>query len=285
MLESFWAWTINSINAQQMHAFIQACILLIAGFILARFARLAVMRLGAKSVTAQQRMILRRTVSYAIFMLFFISAMRELGFNFGVLLGAAGIVSVAIGFASQTSVSNIISGLFLVAERAIEVGDIAKIGDVTGEVLSIDILSTKLRTFDNLLVRIPNETVVKAQITNLNRFPIRRIDLQIGVAYKEDLEKMQNVLFELADKNTLILEEPAPLLISQGFGDSSINYQFSVWGQTKNYLDIRNQLQQDVKEAFEENDIEIPFPHLSIYSGTTPQATTIKKRGTPQGTS
>ena len=271
MLENFWTWIVNAFNAQQAQAVIQAIVLLVAGFVLARLGRLTVMRLTEKTITAQQRMLLRRAVSYTIFTLFFISAMRELGFNFGVLLGAAGIVSVAIGFASQTSVSNIISGLFLVAERALEVGDIAKIGDTTGEVLSIDVLSVKLRTFDNLHVRIPNETVVKAQITNYNRFPIRRVDLQIGVAYKEDLSKVQKILFEVADDNFLVLEEPPPMIISQGFGESSINYQFSVWTQIGNYLETRNRLQQGVKEAFDANNIEIPYPHRTVYASSTSQ--------------
>jgi hypothetical protein len=103
--------------------------------------------------------------------------MRQLGFDFTVLLGAAGIVTVAIGFASQTSASNLISGLFLVWRRRSGIGDIVTVDGVTGEVLSVDLLSTKLRTFDNLQVRIPNETMVKARITTLNRFPLRRVDL------------------------------------------------------------------------------------------------------------
>ena len=85
----------------------------------------------------------------------------------------------------------------------------------------MNLLSVKLRTFDNLFVRIPNETMIKSEVTNLRRFPIRRIDLQIGVAYKEDLREVREVLLEVADRNPLCLEEPAPLIIFQGDGDSS----------------------------------------------------------------
>jgi len=105
----------------------------------------------------------------------------------GLLLGAAGILTVAPGFASQTSASNLVSGLFMIAEHPFGVGDTIRLGSIAGEVPSIDLLSVNLRTPDNLYVRIPNETMIKSEITNLTRFPIRRLDLEIGVAYKENL--------------------------------------------------------------------------------------------------
>ncbi len=255
----------NLVGGISLAAFIRAALLVIIGFVLARLARLAIMRGFGKALTPQQRLLFRRLVSYTIFLLFLISALRELGFNFGVLLGAAGIVTLAIGFASQTSVSNLISGLFLVMERSVEVGDVIKIGGTTGEVLSIDLLSTKLRTFDNLLVRIPNETMVKSEITNFNRFPIRRVDTMIGVAYNEDLQRVKDTLLHVAESNPLCLNDPSPQIIAQGFGESSVDLQFSVWGTTENYLDLRNSIQQGIKEAFSDGGIEIPFPYRNLY--------------------
>jgi small-conductance mechanosensitive channel len=192
----------------------------------------------------------------------------ELGFDLSVLLGAAGILTVAIGFASQTSASNVISGLFLLGERPFAVGDVIRVGGTTGEVLSVDLLSVKLRTFDNLFVRIPNETMIKSEVTNLRRFAIRRVDLQVGVAYKEDLREVREVLLEVANRNPLCLEEPAPLIIFQGYGDSSINHQFSVWAKTENFLELRNSIPVEIKEAFDEHGIEIPFPHRTLYTGS-----------------
>ncbi|MFT6270035.1 MAG: small-conductance mechanosensitive channel [Alphaproteobacteria bacterium] len=134
--------------------------------------------------------------------------MKELGFDLSVVLGAAGIFSVAIGFASQTSASNLISGLFLMMERPFSVGDIIRVESTTGEVISIDLLSVKIRTFDNLFVRIPNESRIKTQVTTLTRFPIRRADLQIGIAYKEDIERVKEILNNVATK-------PIPILINE----------------------------------------------------------------------
>lgn len=247
----------------------RAAFYLILGFALSRAARFAVMR-ALPTLELGQQLLLARTASYGVLLLFVISALRQFGFDFAVLLGAAGIVTVAVGFASQTSASNLISGLFLILERAVQPGDVIRVSTHTGEVITVDLLSTKLRTFDNLLVRIPNETMVKSEIVSLTRFPIRRYDLQVGVAYHSDLRLVQQTLFDTAHRNPLCLDEPAPLLISQGFGASSIDYQFSVWAKTEKWLDLRNSITREVKEAFDAAGIEIPFPQRTLQPGTTP---------------
>ena len=177
-------------------------------------------------------------------------------------------MSVAIGFASQTSASNIISGLFLVSERPFSIGDLIRVGSTTGEVTSIDLLSVKLRTFDNLFVRIPNETLIKSEVTTLTRFPIRRIDLAIGVAYKENIEHVRKVMERVADANPICLDEPKPAFIFKGFGDSSLDMQFSVWVKREKFSELKNAIYEDIKEAFDAEGIEIPFPHQSLYAGS-----------------
>lgn len=196
-----------------------------------------------------------------------ITVMHQLGLGLAPLLGAAGIVGIALGVASQTSVSNIISGFFMIAEQSFVVGDVITVGDTTGVVLSIDTLSVKLRTFDNKYVRIPNESIIKSQVTNITRFPIRRIDLAISVAYKEDLSRVKTVLLDIARKNPDALQEPEPLIIFKGFGSSSIDFQFSVWATKEDWLAVKNGLYEEVKRRFDEEKIEIPFPHLSLYKG------------------
>jgi small-conductance mechanosensitive channel len=247
----------------------RAAIYLIAGAVLARVVRFGVQR-SLTTLEAGQRLLLSRIASYTVLTLFAISAMRQFGFDFTVLLGAAGIVTVAVGFASQTSASNLISGLFLILERAVQPGDVVTVGGRTGEVISVDLLSTKLRTFDNLLVRIPNETMVKSEIVSLNRFPIRRFDLTVGVAYDSDLGVVQKTLLDVAHANPLCLDEPAPMLIAQGFGASSIDYMLAVWAKSEHWLTLRNTVTREVKEAFDAAGIEIPFPHTTLRPGPAP---------------
>ena len=247
---------------------IRAVVLMGVGIVVAKLASTTTRRLAAKRLSAHHAQLTRRVIFYTILALFMVMALHQLGFDLSVLLGAAGIFSVAIGFASQTAASNLISGLFLISEKPFAVKDVVKIGDTTGEVLSIDLLSIKLRTFDNLFVRIPNETVMKAEVTTLTRFPIRRLDLNIGVAYKEDISRVREALMRIASDNPLCLDEPAPLFIFLGFGASSLDIQFSVWAVRDNFLALKNSIQEQIKNAFDAAGIEIPFPHLSLYTGS-----------------
>lgn len=197
-----------------------------------------------------------------------VMVLHNLGFQLAPLLGAAGIVGVALGFASQTSVSNVISGLFLIAEQPFKVDDIITVSGTTGIVYSIDTLSVKLRMFNNQFVRIPNETMIKSEVTNISRFPLRRVDVNISVAYKEDLNRVREVLFDVADKNPTALQHPEPLMIFDKFGNSSIDILFVAWAVREEFLKLRNSLNMDIKKRFDEEGIEIPFPHLSLYSGS-----------------
>jgi small-conductance mechanosensitive channel len=256
--------------------FILATLLVAVGFLIARVLSSSIAKTLMKQLTPQQSMLLKRFIFYLVFALFVASAFDQVGFHIGALLGAAGILTVAIGIASQTSMSNIVSGAFMIGEKPFEVGHNIRVGDILGEVLSIDLLSVKLRTQENTMVRIPNEMLIKSAITNLSSFPIRRLDLKIGVAYKEDLEQVKLVLFDAAYKNPLSLIEPKPQLQILGFGDSSIDVQFSVWGSRGNYLELKNSIQIEIHKAFNENNIEMPFPSRSLYAGSSSEPIAIK---------
>ncbi len=276
-MSEYWRDIINFLSSEKLWAITRAVIVVILGLVIAKLASSGLSSIAGKKIDSHRAMVLKRGSYYLILILFVVTALHQLGFNLSVLLGAAGIFSVAIGFASQTSASNLISGLFLVAERPFTVGDVIRVGSTTGEVLSIDPLSVKLRTFDNLFVRIPNESLIKSEVTTLSRFPIRRADLLMGVAYKEDLKKVRAILEEIADKNPLCLEEPKPRYIFQGFGNSSLDIQFSVWAKRENFLDLKNSIYEEIKTAFDEQDIEIPFPHLSLYTGSVTEPFPIQK--------
>ena len=266
-MADWWSNVMNVMSSDRVFILLRALNIAAIGFAVARAASAGLLKVMGKFLDAQQRMIVSRAVYYLLLGLFLLSALHELGFSLSILVGAAGILSVAVGFASQTSASNLISGLFLIVERPFSVGDVITLGSTTGEVLSIDLLSIKLRTFDNLYVRIPNETVIKSEVTTLTKFPIRRIDLQLGVAYKEDISKVRDLLFQLAENNPLSLEEPKPLFIFLGFGDSAINLQFSLWAKRENFLDLKNSIQEEIKTAFETAGIEIPFPQRTLVAG------------------
>jgi small-conductance mechanosensitive channel len=247
----------------------RAILIVILGFLVAQLVARVVGRLAVRHMDAHRGMLARRLIFYGLFLIAVLLALRQVSHDISnIFLGAAGILTVAVGFASQTSASNLISGLFLIGEKSFSIGDTISIGTTSGEVLSIDLLSVKLRTFDNLLVRVPNESLVKSEITNLTRFPIRRIDIQISVGEKEDLARVREVLMEVADQNPAALIEPRPEVRFSAFGESSFDLQFCVWTRRENYVATRNSLAEDVIRAFRKHDIELPYPYRALTTGS-----------------
>ncbi len=238
------------------------------GFPLSYFLSVVAGKTFAKKVTPQVKMLIKKGVFYAGCTFVMLSLLNQMGFKLTALLGAAGVIGIALGFASQTSVSNIISGLFLISEQPFQVGDIIKVGETVGVVLSIDLLSAKLKTFDNQFVRIPNEQLVKNQVNNYTHFPIRRININLGVAYKEDIARVQEVVKDVAKKNIYCLDEPEPLVLFTDFGNSALELLFGVWCVKSDYLNLKNSIMMDIKERFDAEGIEIPFPHITLYTGS-----------------
>ena len=127
-------------------------------------------------------------------------------------------------------------------------------------------LSVRLRTFDNMLIRIPNETMIKSAVTTVTAFPIRRMDVSVGVAYKEDVERVMALLKEIADGIPQVLDEPEPFILFKGFGDSALEFTLGVWIAKLDFVTVRNLLLPRIKTRFDAEGIEIPFPHRSLYA-------------------
>jgi len=261
-------WSLDQLLEQGPAPLIRAGLLLFVGipmvWALARWIRSHVTR----RYNPQKGLVVGKVVFYPLLLVILVSVLKEVGFSLAPLLGAAGILGIALGFASQTSVSNIISGFFLLAEEPFQIGDLIEVGTTSGVVLTIDMLSVKIRTFDNKMVRIPNEALVKSQFTNVTRFPIRRMDIPVGVSYREDMAKVRSVLLEIAEASTNVLMEPEPLVIFQGYGASSIDFKFAVWTKRESYLEVNNEITEEIKVRFDAEGIEIPFPQVSVNTGS-----------------
>lgn len=248
------------LDSARVESLVIALLILLVGVMVARALARSVRRLVARRSSEQQAMLVSRGIFYTLLFLVSFEALSTAGVDLKVLLGAAGILTVAIGFASQTSASNLISGIFLVAEQPFVLGDTIQVGTTVGEILSIDLLSVKIRTFDNLLLRIPNETLLKSEITNLTRFPIRRLDIPISLDYDQDLPAAQRVLEQAAQRNELCLDEPKPTFFMLSFGDSAILTRFSVWTSTAHFVELRTRFLIEIKAAFDAEGISFPFP-------------------------
>ena len=276
-METLWNTLSQWLDAERTQNLVLGGVTLVVGLILATWLKRGVGRLLPKRLSAQETMVATRVVHYLALTLVVIVSLHQAGLDLSILLGAAGILTVAFGFAAQTSASNIISGLFLMGESPFKIGDAIRIGTTTGEVVSIDLLSVRLRTFDNLLVRLPNETLLKSEITNLTRYPIRRADLLVGVAYKEDVDRVEEILMTVARRNPLCLDEPKPMLVFLRFGESSLDLRFSCWAAQSNFLELKTSMNKDIHRAFDDAGIEIPFPQRSLNAGAGTEAFPIRR--------
>jgi small-conductance mechanosensitive channel len=232
----------------------------VIGLFLVRTLAVVVQRYVMRKSTPQRQMIARKTISYAGFVLVLMAVLAELGVKLTALLGAAGIVGIAVGFASQTSVSNIISGLFLISEKPFSVGDVIRIGTTTGIIQSIDLLSIKIRTFDNLFVRIPNEKILTSEVTNITRFPIRRMDIVFQVDYGQDLTRVRLILAEIARDNPWSLDEPEPAIMASDFKESGVEMLLGLWFAKSDFVDLKNSIMTDISVRFAAEGIRFAHP-------------------------
>jgi small-conductance mechanosensitive channel len=267
-------------NAETIDKVLRIGIILIVGLLILGIITAIVKKLLPNKFSMQRKMLINRFVRYTGIVILFLIVISELDIDLTAIFGAAGVIGIVIGVASQTSIGNIVSGFFLVSEKPFELGDLIRIGDKTGTVYSIDLLSIKLKTLDNLLLRIPNQTVISTEVINVTKFPIRRLDIDLSVAYKEDLARVLEVIKGVVKRNPFCLDEPEPLVVFKDFGASGINILLGVWFEKANLLKVKNSLFIEIKSTFDAEGIEIPFPHMSIYAGeaTKPFPVDVKVR-------
>jgi small-conductance mechanosensitive channel len=213
------------------------------------------------------------------------------GFELGNVTLLAGALGVGIGFGLQNVVNNFISGLILLFERPVQVGDTIQVGEVLGEVRRIGIRSSTVRTWQGAEVIVPNGTLISEQVVNWTLSDReRRIDVQVGVAYGTDPERVLALLLEVAAKHGEVLAHPAPAALFLGFGDSSLNFELRAWTQNSaDWMRIRSDLNVAIHAALAAAAIEIPFPqrdlHLrSVSAGLAPLVSGGRPaaRGAPQ---
>lgn len=199
---------------------------------------------------------------YTLVTLAFFIALNIAGLSgrLSTIIAAAGITGIVLGFSAQTVVANFISGIFMYFDKPLKIGDPVEVAGYSGIVHDIRILSTRIRTWDGLLVRIPNEKLFNSDIKNLQKYPARRVDIVVGIAYKEDAQRAIEVIKKTLDEMPYVLAEPEPMVFVDNLGDSSVNIAVRAWAPSERWFDVRWQIVQKIKEALDREGIEIPFP-------------------------
>lgn len=210
-----------------------------------------------------------KLIYFGIIVISFLVFTSTTGFDFSGLLVAGGIFGIVIGFATQSVVSNLISGIFLMIEKPVKQGDTIEIpsSDVTGTLLDISTFSVRVKKFDGTIIRIPNESFFTSNIRSLSSTPVRRSEAMIGIAYKEDIEGAISVMAkEIRKSMKFVLMLPKPEFRINELADSSVNIEILVWHPRDDWDQVGPILLKVAKKALDDNGIEIPFPQRVIWN-------------------
>lgn len=213
------------------------------------------------------RYTMARITQYVIVIIGVLISFQFIGISLSSLGVIFGLLSVGIGFGLQNVTSNFISGLIVLFERPVSVGDRVVVNDIEGDVMEINIRSTKIRTLNNVYIIVPNSEFVSKDVVNYSYGdPTYRVDMSVGVSYSSDLDTVNDTLLEIAKANKQVLDTPKPEVHLVEFGDSSWNMQLRVWiRNVKLHPSIRNEINREIVHRFREHEIEIPFPQRDLH--------------------
>ena len=207
-----------------------------------------------------------RNVAYAVMLVVvFITALQKIGVSTTSLLAVLGAASLAIGLAMKDSLSNIASGVMLIVLRPFRDGDHVLAAGSEGVIEEIRIFQTRMRTFDNRLIILPNSMITTAPIINFTAKPQRRIEILVGVGYDDDLKHAREVLLSLATGNALILKTPEPFVQVTRLAERSVDVTLYAWTKTKDFGDARSQLTEGVRSAILGNGLSLPSAQRDLH--------------------
>jgi small-conductance mechanosensitive channel len=244
-------------------------VIIVAGFAIAHLVRIVMTRYIGSHVPPDTRKTLGKVTYYVIIAIALLSAMGVSGLNLSGLFFAGGIAGIVVGFATQSLFSNLISGIFLQIDKPMKIGDpvliTGKLPDVAGIVVEITTLSSRLRMFDGTYVRLPNSDVFLSEIRNYSSAVARRVEISVGIAYKEDVSKVVGIIRKSLKETPLVLIEPEPDVYVDNLGDSAVNINVWCWVPFSVWFDTRKQIMQQIKRELDGNGIEMPFPQRVVY--------------------
>lgn len=212
------------------------------------------------------RLIVDNLYKGAVLLLGLVMAASQLGINVGAALAGIGVVGVAVGFAAQETLANMISGFLIFWDRPFKIGDYITAQNLYGEVTAITMRTTRIRTFENTYVVIPNRQIIGDMLVNHSMYGETRVNVPVGIAYKERVEEARQVLLAAVGELEGVLSDPPPTVVVVELDGSSINLQVRVWvDDACDERPVFHRVMEASKVALDRAGIEIPFPHLQLF--------------------
>ncbi len=203
-------------------------------------------------------------IDIALKIVLLLSVVATLGIEVTSVIAIFGAASFAVGLALQGSLENFAGGVMLLIFKPFKVGDFIEVDSYKGTVHSMTIIATKLDTLDNKRVIIPNSQTSSSSLINYSTNPSRRVEITVGVDYASDIKTVRNVILDVLSSNEKIYKEPAPIIGVVELADSSINFTVKVWVNNEDYYSTLIFMNEAIKEALDRNNIDIPYPHVTL---------------------
>ncbi len=240
---------------------------LVASSIVARMVKGTINRAAAKSKRFDPTLVpvFRNLARYTVYAIGLVIILDILGVNTTSLIAVLGAAGLAIGLALKDTLGNIAAGIMLLILRPMRVGEAIQCGAVTGVVKEIGLFSSVINTPDGLMITAPNSVLWGAPMTNFSRNGTRRMDMVVGIAYGDSIDDGFKVLQGIIDNDSRILTDPAPQIMVESLGDSSVNLQLRAWATVDDYWSVWWDLNRTVKEKIEAAGLSIPFPQQDVY--------------------
>ncbi len=235
---------------------------IIAGKVLSMY----LMRVLQDKMDRKQLSMLLKLMRYSfIFVATVFFILPFMGVELSSLLVAGGVLGIILGIAGQSIVANLISGIFLTLERPIKIGDQVNIDNNAGVIEDITLISTIIRTFDGLYVRLPNEKVFTNNITNYAANVARRFEYLIGITYDSDADKAIGIIKGIIDDDPIAFKNPTPTVFVDKLDDNAVNIFVRIWAPSTEWYSVKTRLLWVIKKTLEENGIKVALPHRTVW--------------------
>lgn len=239
----------------------------IAAIIVSRTIAFYLRRTLKEKIKQDTREIIIKIITYSSVSAAILYGLVALNINLSGLMVAGGVAGVILGFASQSIIGNLISGIFLIIERPIKIGDQVNIDNYAGFVEDIRIISTTIRTYDGLYVRIPNQNIFTSSIINYVNHLVRRFEYTIGIRYSDDADKAISIIEAIIEKHPFALKNPKPQVFVDTLGDNAVNISVRIWSPISEWFSVKKELLLKIKKTLEMEKIEIAFPQRVVWFG------------------
>jgi small conductance mechanosensitive channel len=253
------------IGKMSLSTLLYAVVIFIICLVLIRIIMHFVNRLLGKSkIENGLKSFIRSALKVGLWVLVVVIVADCLGIPSASLIAVLSVAGLALSLALQSILSNLFSGITVLATKPFTSGDYVELGGVSGTVKSVGLFYTLLGTIDNKLIYIPNSDVTASKITNFTREPLRRLDMTFEVSYVNSTESVKSALAEVIAAESRILPDPPPQIVLNSFKESSVEYVIRAWVNSNDYWDIYYRMNEQVRESFSRNSISIAYPNVNI---------------------